>query len=160
MFQKLFDKVEEFINKFKEINTFEELSKITIDVLQIIKDTLCQNLNENMEENEKTFDELMNEPGLWKSLGEKAKKAMKDKKALLQFLLYISAIMNEFQNRLIQKRKEEKQYGEFNKIIKKYMQLINEIMEKDELTEDQKETSILKLKKSMEKEIKALGRDR
>ena len=44
MFQKLFNKVDEFIEKFKEINTFEELSKITIEVLQIIKETLCQNL--------------------------------------------------------------------------------------------------------------------
>ena len=160
MFQKLFNKVDEFIDKFKEINSFEELSKITIDVLQIIKETLCQNLTENMEDNEKTFDELMQEPGLWKSLGDKAKKAMKDKKTLLQFLLYISAIMNEFQNRLRQKQKEERKYGEFNKIIKKYMQLINEIMEKEELNEEQKEINILKLKKAMEKEIKALGRDR
>ena len=38
MFQKLFNKVDEFIEKFKELNTFEELSKITIDVLQIIKE--------------------------------------------------------------------------------------------------------------------------
>lgn len=160
MFQKLFAKVDEFIENFKEINTFEELSKITINVLQIIKETLCQNLSEDMEDNEKIFDEIMREPGLWKALGEKAKKAMKEKKALLQFLLYISAIMNEFQNRLIQKMKEEKKYGEFNRIIKKYMNLINEIMEKEEFTEDEKEKNILKLKKSMEKEIRALGRDR
>jgi len=160
MFQKLFNKVDEFIEKFKEINTFEELSKITIEVLQIIKETLCQNLSEDMEDNEKIFDEIMHEPGLWKSLGEKAKKAMRDKKALLQFLLYISAIMNEFQNRLMQKIKEERKYGEFNKIVKKYMELINEIMTKEELTEEQKEANILKLKKSMEKEIRALGRDR
>ena len=160
MFQKLFSAVDEFIEKFKEITNIEELSKITINVLQIIKDTLCQNLTEDMEENEKIFDEIMHEPGLWKSLGEKAKKAMKDKKALLQFLLYISAIMNEFQNRLIQKRKEEKKYGEFNRIIKKYMELINEIVENKELPEEQKERNILKLKKAMEKEIRALGRDR
>jgi len=68
--------------------------------------------------------------------------------------------MNEFQNRLIQKRKEEKKYGEFNKIIKKYMELINEIMENNELSEKQKEINIFKLKKSMEKEIKSLDRDR
>ena len=113
-----------------------------------------------MEKNEKIFDELMNEPGLWKSFGEKAKKAMKDKKSLLQFLLYISAIMNEFQNRLIQKRKEERKYKEFNKIIKKYMEIINEIMENSELADSQKEINILKLKKAMEKEIKSLDRDR
>lgn len=160
MFQKLFKKVDDFIDKFKEINSFEELSKITIDILQIIKETLCQNLSEDMEDNEKIFDEIMHEPGLWKLLGEKAKKAMKDKKALLQFLLYISAIMNEFQNRLIQKRKEEKKYSEFNKIIKKYMEFINEIMTNDELSDADKEKHILKLKKSMEKEIRALGRDR
>ena len=75
MFQKLFSAVDEFIEKFKEITNIEELSKITINVLQIIKDTLCQNLTEDMEENEKIFDEIMHEPGLWKSLGEKAKKA-------------------------------------------------------------------------------------
>lgn len=160
MFQKLFEKVDQFIDKFKEIDNFDELSKITIDILQIIKETLCQNLSEDMEDNEAIFDEIMHEPGLWKSLGEKAKKAMKDKKALLQFLLYISAIMNEFQNRLLQKMKEEKKYGEFNKIIKKYMELINQIMENKELTEEQKENNILKLKKAMEKEIKCLGRDR
>ena len=40
------------------------------------------------------------------------------------------------------------------------MDLINEIMEKEELTEQQKETNIIKLKKSMEKEIRTLGRDR
>lgn len=160
MFQKLFNKVDEFIDKFKEINSFDELSKITIDILQIIKETLCENLSEDMEDNEKIFDEIMHEPGLWKSLGEKAKKAMKEKKALLQFLLYISAIMNEFQNRLMQKIKEEKKYSEFNKIIKKYMELINEIMENKELSESQKETNILKLKKAMEKEIRSLGRDR
>ena len=113
-----------------------------------------------MEDNETIFDEIMREPGLWKSLGEKAKKAMKDKKALLQFLLYISAIMNEFQNRLLQKMKEERKYVEFNKIIKRYMELINETMENKELTEEQKENNILKLKKAMEKEIKCLGRDR
>lgn len=160
MFQKLFEKVDQFIDKFKEIDNFDELSKITIDILQIIKETLCQNLSEDMEDNETIFDEIMREPGLWKSLGEKAKKAMKDKKALLQFLLYISAIMNEFQNRLLQKMKEERKYGEFNKIIKRYMELINETMENKELTEEQKENNILKLKKAMEKEIKCLGRDR
>ena len=78
MFQKLFNKVDEFIDKFKEINSFDELSKITIDILQIIKETLCENLSEDMEDNEKIFDEIMHEPGLWKSLGEKAKKAMKE----------------------------------------------------------------------------------
>ncbi|MBE5812388.1 MAG: hypothetical protein E7314_01880 [Clostridiales bacterium] len=160
MFEKLFDKVDKFIDKFQEINTFEELSKITIDILQTIKETLCENLSEDMQNNEQIFDEIMNQTGLWKLIGEKAKKAMKDKKALLQFLLYISAIMNEFQNRLIQKRKEEKKYGEFNKIIKKYMELINEIMENNELSEKQKEINIFKLKKSMEKEIKSLDRDR
>ena len=40
------------------------------------------------------------------------------------------------------------------------MELINEIMEKEELTEEQKEANIFKLKKSMEKEIRAISRDR
>lgn len=160
MFKKLFNAVDEFIDKFKDITQIEEMSKITINILQIIKDTLCENLSNDMEENEAIFDELMNEPGLWKKIGEKAKKAMKDKKQLLQFLLYISAIMNEFQNRLIQKRKEEKKYKEFNKIIKKYMELINEIIENKDLDEKIKEQNILKLKKSMEKEIRSLERDR
>ena len=160
MFKKLFIAVDEFIDKFKDITQIEEMSKITINILQIIKETLCLNLSDNMEENEVIFDELMKEPGLWKKIGEKAKKAMNDKKKLLQFLLYISAIMNEFQNRLIQKRKQEKKYKDFNKIIKKYMQFINEIIENKELTDIQKEENILKLKKSMEKEIKSLERDR
>ena len=40
------------------------------------------------------------------------------------------------------------------------MELINEIIENKELTEEQKEINILKLKKSMEKEIRAIDRDR
>ena len=71
-------------------------------------------------QNEKLFNELMGIEGLWKKIGEKAKKAMKEKDELLKFLLYISAIMNEFQNRLREKQREERHQKEFNKIIQKY----------------------------------------
>ena len=48
MFKKLFIAVDEFIDKFKDITQIEEMSKVTINILQIIKESLCENLSPNM----------------------------------------------------------------------------------------------------------------
>lgn len=160
MFQKLFDKIDKFVEDFKQINTEQELSKITLDVLKIIKEIFIETLSPDMEQNEKLFNDLMGVEGLWKKIGEKAKKAMKEKEELLKFLLYISAIMNEFQNRLRERRREEKRLKELDKIIKKYMQMIKEIFENKNLDEKTREKSILELKKSMERELKGFSLER
>ena len=160
MFQKLFDKIDDFIENFKQINTVQELSKITLDVLKIIKEIFIENLSPDMEQNEKLFNEIMGIEGLWKKIGEKAKKAMKEKEELLKFLLYISAIMNEFQNRLRERKKEERQMKNLDKIIKKYMKMIKEIFENKNLDEKTREKSILELKKAMERELKGFSLER
>lgn len=160
MFQKLFDVVDNFIENFKTINSVEELSKITFNILKIIKDIFCETLSNDMEQNEKLFNEIMGIEGLWKKIGEKAKKAMKKKEELLKFLLYISAIMNEFQNRLKEKQREEKHAKEFDKIIQKYQKLLKEILENKNLDEKTREKSILELKKAMEYELKGFSLER
>ena len=160
MFQKLFDVVDNFIENFKIINSVEELSKITLNVLKIIKDIFSETLTDDMEQNEKLFNEIMGIEGLWKKIGEKAKKAMKEKEELFKFLLYISAIMNEFQNRLREKQREEKHAKEFNRIIQKYQKLLKEILENKDLDEKTREKSILELKKAMERELKGFSLER
>ena len=160
MFQKLFDTIDNFIENFKQINSVEELSKITLNVLKIIKDIFTETLSPDMEQNEKLFNEVMGIEGLWKKIGEKAKKAMKEKEELLKFLLYISAIMNEFQNRLREKQREEKHLKEFNRIIQKYQKLLKEILENKNLDEKTREKSIIELKKAMERELKGYQLER
>jgi len=160
MFQKLFDKIDEFIDNFKQINTIQELSKITLNVLQIIKDILTENLSPDMEQNEKLFNEIMGIENLWKKIGEKAKKAMKEKEELLKFLLYISAVMYEFQSRLRERQKQEKRMKEFSKIIQKYQKLLKEILENKNLDEKTREKSILELKKAMDRELNGFQLER
>jgi len=160
MFQKLFDTIDNFIENFKQINSVEELSKITLNVLKIIKDIFTETLSPDMEQNENLFNEVMGIEGFWKKIGEKAKKAMKEKEELLKFLLYISAIMNEFQNRLREKQREEKHLKEFNRIIQKYQKLLKEILENKNLDEKTREKSIIELKKAMERELKGYQLER
>ena len=76
MFQKLFEKIDEFIDKFNEVTNLE---KIAMDVLDLIKQSFAENISEDKDVCEKTFDEIMQKEGLWKSIGAKMKKAMKSK---------------------------------------------------------------------------------
>ena len=46
-----------------------------IEVLEIMEEELKENLTDDMEKNEEIFDETMNNPGLWKAIGRKIKKA-------------------------------------------------------------------------------------
>jgi len=160
MFQKLFDLVDNFIENFKQLNNIEDLSKITLNTLKIIKEIFTETLTDDMEQNEKLFDELMGIKGLWKKIGEKAKKAMQEKEELLKFLLYVSAIMNEFQNRLKEKQRQERRIKNFNKIMQKYQKMLKEILENKDLDERTREKSIIELKKAMERELKGFQLER
>jgi hypothetical protein len=160
MFQKFFDFIDTFIDGFDNINTEEELSVLSFKLLNILKEELTENLTDDMTENEKIFDDIMNEPGLWSKIGEKIKKAVKNKKELLKFLLYLSILINEFQKRLKQKQKEGKKYKDFDKIINKYMKLIKEVLDNKDLDETIRKKQIYELKKAMKKEIEYLEHDR
>ncbi len=156
MFQKLFDKIDEFIDKFNEITNLEQ---IAVDMLNLIKKTFEENISEDKEVYEKTFDEIMQKEGFWKSIGEKMKKAIKSKEELLKYLLYVSAIMNEFQKRYIAREKEDKKDKELNKIIEKYSKLIKEISENKNLSKDQINEEVRIYRNKMQREIKNLDKD-
>ena len=99
MFNKLFAKINELIDKFSEVLTEEELTASAIEVLEIMEEELKENLTDDMEKNEEIFDETMNNPGLWKAIGKKIKKAIKNQNELLKMLLYASAVFAEFDRR-------------------------------------------------------------
>lgn len=160
MFQEFFKFLDNFIDNFDDIDTEEELSMLSFRLLNILKEELTENLTDDMAENEKIFDDIMKEPGLWNKIGEKIKKAIKNKKDLLKLLLYLSVLIGEFQKRLKQKQKEEKRYKDFDKIIKKYMKLIKEVLDNKDLDEIIRKKQIHELKKSMKKEIEYLERER
>jgi len=153
MFKKLFNKIDSIIEKFNEITNLEE---IAIEVLHLIENAFSDHISNNMEENEKLFDETMQKNGLWKSIGQKLKKSLKSKEELLKQLLYICAIMNEFDRRYRIRQKETRKDKEMNKIIEKYTKKIKEISEMPDLSQDYKNEEIKKLRIAMEKEIKSL----
>lgn len=153
MFKKLFKKVDEIIEKFNEITNLENLA---IEVLHILDNITDNIISEDKDIKEKTFDEIMQKPGLWKSIGIKLKKSLKDKEEFLKQLLYICTLMNEFDRRSRILQKTKKRDKELNKIIEKYTKYIKEISENQNLTQEQKNTEIKKMRKQMEKEIKEL----
>ncbi len=156
MFQKLFEKIDEFIDKFNEVTNLE---KIAVDVLDLIKETFEDNISEDKEVCEKTFDEIMQKEGFWKSIGAKMKKAIKSKEELLKYLLYISAVMNEFQRRYISREMENKKDKELNKIIEKYSKIIKEISENKNLSKDQISEEVRICREKMQREIRNLDKD-
>ena len=153
MFKNLFNKIDSFIEKFNEITNLEE---IAIEVLHLIETAFSNHISNNMELNEKLFDEVMQKPGLWKSIGQKLKKALKDKEEFLKQLLYICAIMNEFDRRYRARQKANRKDKEMNKIIEKHTKEIKEISEKTDISQEYKNEEIKKIRANMEKEIKAL----
>lgn len=156
MFQKLFEKIDEFIDKFNEVTNLE---KIAVDVLDLIKETFEDNISEDKNVCEKTFDEIMQKEGFWKSIGAKMKKAIKSKEELLKYLLYISAVMNEFQRRYISREMENKKDKELNKIIEKYSKIIKEISENKNLSKDQISEEVRICREKMQREIRNLDKD-
>lgn len=156
MFQKLFDKIDEFIDKFNEITNLEEFA---VNVLDTIKHAFEENISKDQEIYEKTFDEIMQKEGFWNSIGIKLKKAIKSKEEFLKYLLYISAIMNEFDKRYQEKQKTQKKEKELNKIITRYSKIIKELSENKNLTKEQIETEIKKCREKMQREIKNLDKD-
>lgn len=156
MFQKLFEKIDEFIDKFNEVTNLE---KIAVDVLDLIKETFEDNISEDKNVCEKTFDEIMQKEGFWKSIGAKMKKAIKSKEELLKYLLYISAVMNEFQRRYISREMENKKDKELNKIIEKYSKIIKEISENKNLSKDQISEEVRICQEKMQREIRNLDKD-
>ena len=153
MFKKLFDKIDSFIEKFNEITNLDE---IAIEVLHLIENAFSDHISNNKELNEKMFDEIMQKPGLWKSLGQKLKKALKDKEEFLKQLLYICAVMNEFDRRYRARQRTNRKDKEMNKIIEKYTKEIKEISENPEFSQEYKNEEIKKIRANMEKEIKEL----
>lgn len=154
MFRKLFDKIDELIDKFNEITNLDE---IAMQILHLIEEVFKENFSEDMEENEKLFDEIMQHEGFWKTLGKKLKKAIKDKEEFLKQLLYISTIMAEFERRYREKQKSLKKSKEIEKIIKKYAKYIQEVIANKKLDKATLEKTIKELRQSMEKEIKSLS---
>lgn len=154
MFKKLFDKVDEFIEKFNEVTN---LDKFAIEILHLIESTFSSHFFSDMDLNEKKFDEIMQKPGLWKSIGQKLKKSLKNKEEFLKQLLYICALMNEFERRYRTLQKAKRRDKEMNKIIEKYTKEIKEISENTELPQEYKNSEIRKLRESMEKELKELN---
>lgn len=153
MFKKLFDKIDDFIEKFNEISNLEQFA---IEVLHLIENAFFDNISNNRELNEKMFDEIMQKPGLWKSIGQRLKKALKDKEAFLKQLLYIFMIMSEFERRYRTRQKSNRKDKETNKIIEKYTKEIKEISENPDFSQEYKNDEIKKIRATMEKEIKAL----
>lgn len=148
MFKKLLIKVDEFIDNFNKITNLEE---IAIEVLNIITEVFNK---KNIDE--KFFDEIMQIPGLWKSIGEKLKKSLKSKEELLKQLLYICTIMNEFERRYKAKQKNQRKDKEVKKIIEKYSRYIKEISESTALSKEVKNVEIKKMRVAMEREINEL----
>ena len=156
MFKKLFNKVDEFIDKFNEITNLEEFA---VTILDTIKQSLEENISTEQEIYEKTFDEIMQKEGFWNTLGIKLKKAMKSKEEFLKYLLYISTIMNEFDRRYQEHQKSQKKDKELKKIITKYSKIIKDLSENKNLTKEQIENEIKKCREKMQKEIKNLDKD-
>ena len=156
MFQKLFNKVDEFIDKFNEITNLEEFA---VTVLDTIKQAFEENISTVQEVYENTFDEVMQKEGFWNSLGIKLKKAIKSKEEFLKYLLYISTIMNEFDRRYQERQKAQRKDKELKKIIAKYSKIIKELSENKNLTKDQIENEIKKYREKMQKDIKNLDKD-
>ncbi len=100
----------------------------------------------------------MDKPGLWKSIGLKLKKALKDKEAFLRQLLYICTLMNEFERRYKIHQRANRKDKEINKIIEKYTKLISEVSIRADISQEYKNEEIKRLRAAMEKEIKALDR--
>lgn len=153
MFKKLFAKIDDFISKFNEVTNLEQFA---IEVLHLIEEAFYTNISSDKELNEKTFDEIMGKNGLWKSIGSKLKKALKDKEELLKQLLYICILMNEFEKRYRARQKSNRKEKEVQKIIEKYTQKIKEISENLEFSQEYKNDEIKKIRATMEKEIKEL----
>lgn len=153
MFKKLFNKIDDFIENFNNVTNLEQ---VAIDVLHLIAQAFNTNISESQEVNEKTFDEIMNKPGLWKSIGQKLKKALKNKEDFLKQLLYICTLMNEFERRYRARQKEERRDKDIKKIIEKYSQKIKEISEDPDFSQEYKNDEIKKIRFAMEKEIKSL----
>jgi len=153
MFKKLFSKIDNFIENFNEVTNLEQFA---IEVLQLIEDTFSVFISKDKDTAEKTFDEIMDKPGLWKSIGAKLKKALKDKEAFLRQLLYICTLMNEFERRYKIHQRASRKDKEVNKIIEKYTKLISDISAQPDLSQEYKNEEIKKLRANMEKEIKAL----
>ncbi len=153
MFKKLFDKIDEFIEKFNEVTN---LDQIAIEILQLIEKTFSENISKDKSLNEKTFDEIMQKPGLWKSIGQRLKKALKDKEEFLKQLLYICAVINEFERRYRARERLSRKDKEINKIIEKYAKEISEISENPDFSQEYKNEEIKKVRANMEKEIKSL----
>lgn len=156
MFQKLFNKIDEFIEKFNEVTNLEE---IAVEVLNIIKEALHTNVSSKQEECEKIFNEIMQKEEFWESLGAKLKKSLKSKEEFLKYLLYISTIMNEFDKRYQEKQHESKKDNELNKIFEKYAKIIKEISENTNLSKDQIDIEVKKYREKMQQEIKNLDKE-
>ena len=78
MFRKLFDKIDELIDKFNELTNLDE---IAIQILHLIEQAFTENFSEDMAENEKLFDEIMQHAGFGKRLVKNLKKRLKIKKS-------------------------------------------------------------------------------
>lgn len=156
MFQKLFDKLDEFIDKFNEVTNLEQFA---VEVLDTIKKAFEENISTEQEVYENTFDEVMQKEGFWDSLGIKLKKALKSKEEFLKYLLYISTVMNEFDRRYKAREKSQKKDKELNKIINKYSKIIKELSENKNLTKEQIENEIKMYREKMQTEIKNLDKD-
>lgn len=154
MFHKLFDKIDELIDKFNELTNLDE---IAIQILHLIEQAFTENFSEDMAENEKIFDEVMQQEGFWKTLGKKLKKAIKNKEEFLKQLLYIATIMAEFERRYRQKQKGLRKNKEIEKIIKKYTRYMKEAIENKSLDKETLEKTLKELRISMEKEIKSVS---
>lgn len=148
MFKKLLKKVDEFIENFNNITNLEQ---VAMEALNIINEIFSEK-----KINEKTFDEIMQIQGLWRNIGEKLKKSLKNKEELLKQLLYICTIMTEFEKRYKTRQKEQRKDKELKKIIDKYSKYIKEISENQNLSQEQKNVEIKKMRIAMEKEIKEL----
>jgi len=154
MFRKLFAKIDELIDKFNELTNLDE---IAIQILHLIEEAFTNNFSEDMAENEKLFDEIMQHTGFWKTLGKKLKKAIKDKEEFLKQLLYIATIMAEFERRYREKQRGLRKSKEIEKIIKKYTKYIQEAIQNKNLDKATLEKTIKDLRKSMEREIRAVS---
>lgn len=153
MFDKLFKKIDEFIEKINEITNLEQ---IAIEILQLINEAFNINVSNDSALNEKTFDDIMQKEGLWKNIGKKLKKSLKSKEEFLKQLLYIYIIMTEFEKRYKEHQKTNNKDKETKKIIEKYTKKIKEILENIELSKEYKNEEIRRIRAVMEKEIKAL----
>lgn len=153
MFKKLFDKINEII---ETINQVSNLDEITVEIIDLIKSAFTENFSDDMKKNEELFDKIMGQKGLWTMIGKKIKKALRSKEELIKFLLYVRAVMSEFERRYYQNQKENRRNKEIEKIIDKYTKLIKEVTENKNLSKTSIEKEIKKLQLAMQKEIKNL----